>query len=494
MDKSIYDCYVNILKSELLSALGCTEPIAVAYAAALARDTLGELPERVEISVSGNILKNVKGVVVPHTDGLKGIDAAASAGIIAGNADKELECISGASRSDLERIRHYLHTTEFSIAQSDSGCIFDIFVRVYAGGHSAGVRIVGHHTNVVRIEKDGQAVLDCCASADEASCCPEYDLLRIADILAFADEAEINDVREALERQIEYNSAIAEEGLKNDYGARVGKLLLKNFGNDIHNVAKATAAAGSDARMNGCTMPVVIVSGSGNQGMTASLPVIVFAKHLGSSHEELLRALVVSNLVTVRLKARIGRLSAYCGAVSAGCGAAAGVCKLRGGSASEISHAIVNAIAIDSGIICDGAKSSCAAKIASAVEAGLIGMEMALSGTNFSGGDGILVDSVEGTIDNVGDLARQYAGNRRNHYQADDKEQTGKYCVRQAATEITVLAILVNLFFCLLLFLGSLIPGMWGEAYVDGSEELINGALNRTFGGIWYVVFGSTAA
>lgn len=406
MDKKIYESYVSILKSELLSALGCTEPIAVAYAAALARDTLGGLPECVEISVSGNILKNVKGVVVPHTDGLKGVDAAAAAGIIAGNAEKQLECISGATHSDLEKIREYLKSAEFKIAQSDSDCIFDILVRVHRGGHSAGVRIVGHHTNVVRVEKDGEAIVDCCAMRDEASPCPEYDLLNIADILQFADEVALDDVREPIERQIEYNSAIAEEGLKNDYGARVGKLLLKRFGNDIHNLAKATAAAGSDARMNGCNMPVVIVSGSGNQGMTASLPIIVFSKHLGCTHEQLIRALVVSNLVTVRLKARIGRLSAYCGAVSAGCGAAAGVCKLRGGSASEISHAIVNAIAIDSGMICDGAKSSCAAKIASAVEAGLIGMEMALSGTNFCGGDGILVDSIEGTIDNVGDIAR----------------------------------------------------------------------------------------
>lgn len=406
MDKKIYNSYMSILKSELLSALGCTEPIAVAYAAALARDTLGGLPDRVEISVSGNILKNVKGVVVPHTDGLKGVDAAAAAGIIAGNAEKQLECISGTDHSDLEKIRQYLKTAKFEITQSDSDCIFDIFVRVHKGGHSAGVRIVGHHTNVVHIEKDGQATVESCANSDETSVCPEYDLLNIADILEFADEVRIDDVRETIERQIEYNSAIAAEGLKNDYGARVGKLLLKGFGNDIHNVAKATAAAGSDARMNGCTMPVVIVSGSGNQGMTASLPVIVFAKHLGCSHEQLIRALVVSNLVTVRLKARIGRLSAYCGAVSAGCGAAAGVCKLRGGSAGEISHAIINAIAIDSGMICDGAKSSCAAKIASAVEAGLIGMEMALSGTNFSGGDGILGDSIEGTIDNVGDIAR----------------------------------------------------------------------------------------
>lgn len=407
MDKKTYNCYVNILKSELLPALGCTEPIAVAYASAIARDALGEIPDCVEISVSGNILKNVKGVVVPHTDGLKGINAAAAAGIVAGKADKQLECISDVTDAELKNIRKYLNEAKFNVTQSDSGCIFDIIARVSKGGNSACARIVGHHTNVVHIDVNGKTVLDKLVEKDDvACCCPESNTLNVADILQFADEVKLEDVSEIIERQINYNTAIANEGLTNDYGARVGKLLIKNFGNDIHNVAKATAAAGSDARMNGCSMPVVIVSGSGNQGMTTSLPVIVYAKHLNCSHEQLIRALVISNLVTIRLKLRIGRLSAYCGAVSAGCGAAAGVCKLRGGNANQISHAIANAIAIDSGIICDGAKSSCAAKIASAVEAGLIGMEMALDGVNFSGGDGILVDSVEDTIDNVGHIAR----------------------------------------------------------------------------------------
>lgn len=406
MDKKLYSCYVNILKEELLPAMGCTEPIAVAYAAALARQTLGAVPDKVEISVSGNILKNVKGVVVPNTGGMKGVAAAAAAGIIAGVAEKKLECISSVSLVALEEIKKYLKSAEFKITHSDSGCIFDIWVRVYLGGQNACVRIVGHHTNVVHIEKNGQATFDTGFAREDTCCGADRQLLNVAKILEFADEVDLKDVGEVIERQIEYNSAIAEEGLKNDYGARVGKLLLKNFGDNIHNVAKATAAAGSDARMNGCSMPVVIVSGSGNQGMATSLPVIVYAKHLGASHEKLLRALVVSNLVTIRLKSGIGRLSAYCGAVSAGCGAAAGVCKLCGGGVEEISHTIVNALAIDSGLICDGAKSSCAAKIASAVEAGLIGMEMCLSGSNFSGGDGILTESVEGTIDNVGDLAR----------------------------------------------------------------------------------------
>lgn len=405
MDKNIYEKYVKILKTELLPAFGCTEPIAVAYAAALARDALGTRPDRVKIEVSGNILKNVKGVVVPHTGGLKGVNAAAAAGIVAGIAEKKLECISRVSDKEIEEIKRYMQTAEFNIAQAQSNCVFDILVRANKDGQTACVRIVGHHTNVVHVDKNGKAVLDCFVEHD-GNTLQRYEELTIKDILAFADAVAIDDVREVIKRQIEYNTAIAEEGLKNDYGARIGKLLLKSFGGDIHTVAKATAAAGSDARMNGCSMPVVIVSGSGNQGITTSLPVIVFAKHLGVPQEELIRALVLSNLVTVRLKSRIGRLSAYCGAVSAGCGAAAGVCRLRGGTPEEISRAIVNALAIDSGIICDGAKSSCAAKIACAVEAGLMGMEMALNGTNFPGGDGILVDGVEATIDNVGDIAR----------------------------------------------------------------------------------------
>lgn len=406
MEKQIYDCYLNILKEELLPAMGCTEPIAVAYAAALARETLGAIPERVEISVSGNILKNVKGVVVPNTGGLKGIPAAAAAGIIAGVAEKQLECISEVSAAAIEEIKKYIKSAQFKVMHSDSGCIFDIWVREYKGVNSSCVRIVGHHTNVVHIEKNGDTVRDLPFVKEETSYSKDRELLNVAKIFEFANEVKLDDVKEMVERQIDYNSAISAEGLKNDYGARVGKLLTKRFGNDIHNLAIAAAAAGSDARMNGCSLPVVIVSGSGNQGMTASLPVITYAKHLNATHEQLIRAVVLSDLVTIRLKTGIGRLSAYCGAVSAGCGAAAAICKLYGGGVEEISHTIINALAINSGLVCDGAKSSCAAKIASSVEAGLIGLEMSLSGSNFCGGDGILVESVEGTIDNVGDLAR----------------------------------------------------------------------------------------
>lgn len=405
MDKSLYDGYVNILKEELLSAMGCTEPISVAYAAALARDTLGAMPQKAEISVSGNILKNVKSVVVPNLGGMKGIVAAAAAGIVAGDCTKNLEVLASVTPSDRQKISEYMQNAQFTVEQSHSGCIFDISVKVYNGADSACVRIAGHHTNVVHVDKNGKCVI-AEKGVDEQADCLNKDILTVDKIIEFADCVELGDVEELIDRQIRYNTAIAEDGLKNDYGANVGKVLLSAFGNGVHNLAKATAAAGSDARMNGCSLPVVIVSGSGNQGMTASLPVIVYAKHLKKSREELIRALVVSDLVTIHLKSGIGRLSAYCGAVSAGCGAGSGICYLSGGKVEEVSRTIVNALAIDSGIICDGAKSSCAAKIASAVEAGLLGFEMAMRGSVFNGGDGVLGDCVENTIDNVGDIAR----------------------------------------------------------------------------------------
>lgn len=404
MERKKYETCLNVLKEELIPAMGCTEPVAVAYAAALARDTLGAMPERAEVAVSGNILKNVKSVVVPNTGGLRGVAVAVAAGIVAGDASKELEVLSAITAEEISSIAPYMQSAPIAVKESDSGCVFDIGVRVFCGTDEAFVRIAERHTNVVRVEKNGEVL--CGGESGEAGAeTPQADF-SVKDIVEFADTVALSDVEEALERQIAFNGAICEEGLKTDYGARVGKILLSAFGNDVHNRAKATAAAGSDARMNGCELPVVIVSGSGNQGITASVPVIVYAKELGVSHEKLLRALVVSNLVTVHLKRGIGCLSAYCGAVSAGCGAGAGVCYLRGGSYKEIAHTIVNALAIESGVICDGAKSSCAAKVASAVEAGLVGMEMYRRGSEFIGGDGIVEKGVENTIRAVGDLAR----------------------------------------------------------------------------------------
>lgn len=407
MNEKIYKSCVTVLQEELLPAMGCTEPIAVAYAAAMARRTLGEMPDRVEISVSGNILKNVKGVVVPGTGGLKGVISAAAAGIVAGRDELQLEVISKVTADDIVEIKKYIKSAKFEVSQSRSDCIFDIAITVIKNKHSATVRIVGHHTNVVLVRKDGKDIISKEISGEQtAPSGADRSLLTVESILDFAEHCELSDVNELIERQINYNTAIAEEGLKNDYGARIGKTILKAFGDDVYNRAKATAAAGSDARMNGCPLPVVIVSGSGNQGMTASLPVVVFAKHLGVSHEKLLRAVVLSDLITIHLKTGIGRLSAYCGAVSAGCGAGAAIRYLYGGNLEEISATLDNALAINSGIVCDGAKSSCAAKIASSVGAGLLAMEMSRNGSHFAYGDGIMGENVENTIDNVSDMAR----------------------------------------------------------------------------------------
>ena len=407
MDPLLYQTYIDILKDELVPAMGCTEPIAVAYAGAIARKTLGCIPDRVELTVSGNIIKNVKSVIVPNTRGRKGLRCAVAAGIVFGNAEKELQVISEASDAQLQEMDRFLAGTEIHIAESDAKCPFDIQVHASSGTDSAYVRIIGQHTNVVRLERNGE-ILKELPFSDEAAPAPENrKLLSVEGIVEFADTARIEDVQEILQRQIDYNTAIAEEGLKGGYGAGIGKILLQSYGNAVQNRAKAAAAAGSDARMNGCELPVIINSGSGNQGMTASLPVIVYAIECGVSKELLYRALLVSNLVTIHLKTGIGTLSAYCGATSAGAGAGAGICYLYGGRYEQIAHTIVNALAINSGMICDGAKASCAAKIASAVEAGLLGWQMNQNDSEFYGGDGIVVKGVENTIRAVSELARE---------------------------------------------------------------------------------------
>lgn len=406
MDKTLYDAYVNILKEELVPAMGCTEPIAIAFAAAIARQVLGCMPQQVEVCVSGNIIKNVKSVVVPHTGGLRGIEAAAAAGVVAGQADKMLEVLSEVTKEQIEQMADYLRNTDINVTKSESDKIFEIILKVTGGGHTALAHIVNHHTEVVLVQKDGIPVYEM-TYEDIKEVKTDRTLLTVENIAAFADEVEVEDVKEVLDRQIAYNTAIAKEGLEGNYGANIGRVLLFSYGDTVHNRAKAWAAAGSDARMNGCELPVVINSGSGNQGMTASLPVIVYAKELGVSDDKLYRSLVVSNLITTHLKTGIGSLSAYCGAISAGCGAGAGITYLYGGKKREISHTIVNALAINSGVVCDGAKASCAAKIASAVEAGLLGMQMFMHGNQFMGGDGIVTKGVEATIKNVGVLARE---------------------------------------------------------------------------------------
>ena len=406
MEKQIYAAYCAILHKELISAMGCTEPIAIAYAAAIAKAALGQIPDRVRVDVSGNVIKNVKSVFIPHTGSLKGIEAAAAAGIVAGNPYCELEVISNVTPEQIEQISAYRDVTPIEVKRADGNCVFSIGVTVFAGENSASVLLTNKHTHVERVTRNGELLFVAKPEKVEREE-SHYELLSVERIVEFADTVEIEDVREVLERQIEYNTAIAEEGLRGNYGSQIGKVLLAAYGDSVANKAKAYAAAGSDARMNGCELPVVINSGSGNQGMTTSLPVIVYAKEMGVSHEMLLRALVVSNLVTVRLKTGIGALSAYCGATSAGCGAAAGVTYLHGGKYREIAHTVVNGLAINSGVICDGAKASCAAKIASSVEAGLLGMHMYMQGNQFVGGDGIVTKGVENTIDNVSDMARE---------------------------------------------------------------------------------------
>ncbi len=408
MDQSLYTTYIQILQDELLPAMGCTEPIAVAYAGAIARQALGSLPDRVAIEVSRNIIKNVKSVIVPHTGGMRGLEAACAVGVVAGRADRELEVISEVTDQQIRETQQYLKDTPVTVDFAKSDLIFDICITVYKGEESAFVRIVDYHTNVVCIRKNGQLLLSKEITGKTESAMADKSLLTIQDICDFANQVKIEDVKALLDRQISYNMAIAEEGLRNSYGANIGTVLLRTYGEeDVKVRAKALAAAGSDARMNGCELPVVINSGSGNQGITASVPVIVYARHLGASQELLYRALVVSNLSTLHIKEGIGRLSAYCGAVGAGCGAGAGIAYLNGGDFDTIAHTLVNSLAILSGTICDGAKASCAAKIASAVDAGILGYYMYKNGQQFLGGDGIVKRGVENTIRAIGLLASE---------------------------------------------------------------------------------------
>ena len=402
-----YQTYVQILKEELVPAMGCTEPIALAYCAAKAREVLGVLPERCMVEASGNIVKNVKSVIVPNTGGLKGIEAAAAAGVVAGDAGRILEVIAGVTEEQKVQIKEYMGKTQIQVKPLETDELLDMIVTLYGGGSYAKVRIANYHTNIVLIEKDGETLYEMGVMATEDAQMADRSLLNVKDIYDFAKTVELEDVNELISRQIEYNSAISREGLDHDWGANIGSVLLKAYGDDIRVRARAAAAAGSDARMSGCEMPVIINSGSGNQGMTASLPVIEYAKELKVSEEEMYRALVLSNLVTIHQKTGIGRLSAYCGAVSAGCGAGCGIAYLLGGDYAAIAHTLVNALAIVSGIICDGAKPSCAGKIAAAVDAGILGYQMYINGQQFRGGDGIVSKGVENTIRNIGRLGKE---------------------------------------------------------------------------------------
>ncbi len=404
-----YRHFVQILREELVPAMGCTEPIAIAYGAARAREILGKLPERMLVEASGNIIKNVKSVVVPNTGGLKGIEAAAAAGAVAGEAEKILEVISAVTEEQKAAIRDYLTSHEIVVRPAPGDVVFDIILTLWAGGDRVRLRIADYHTNIVLIEKNGETLLKCgavVASGSEGVTLTDRSCLSVEAIVDFADTVDVEDVREMVERQLDYNCAIAREGMENDWGANIGRVLREYYGEDVKVRARYMAAAGSDARMSGCEKPVIIVSGSGNQGLTASVPVAVYAGELGVSHEKLLRAVTLSDLLTIHMKTGIGRLSAYCGAVSAGCAAGGAIAYLHGGGCREVSHTVVNALATISGMICDGAKPSCAAKIAAAVDAGVLGFHMFRSGQQFRGGEGIVTRGVEETIANIGRLGR----------------------------------------------------------------------------------------
>lgn len=404
-EDSLYSIYVQILKEELVMAIGCTEPIAISYACAKATQVLDHLPDRIVVKASGSIIKNVKSVIVPHTNGLKGIEVAAAAGALYGDADAKLEVLSSATREQIEELPEYVQNTNITVQHIEQGHVFDLEIHVYYEQEHASVRIVDTHTNIVQIEKNWQVIFEDKTTSLELKA--DHSALIMKQIWDFSQTVDIDDVKEILDRQITCNMAIANEGIHNSYGANIGHVILNMDSDCVKTKAKAYAAAGSDARMNGCELPVVINSGSGNQGITCCVPVVVYAKELDCTQEQLYRALVLSNLTAIYIKTGIGTLSAFCGAVSAGAAAGAGIAYLHNGTYKEIQHTIVNALAILSGTICDGAKASCAAKIASSIDAGIMGYYMYKNKQQFYAGDGIVAHSVDETIQNIGTLGSQ---------------------------------------------------------------------------------------
>lgn len=404
-EDSLYSIYVQILKEELVMAMGCTEPIAISYACAKATQVLDHLPDRIVVKASGSIIKNVKSVIVPHTNGLKGIEVAAAAGALYGDADAKLEVLSRATREQIEELPEYVQNTNITVQHIEQGHVFDLEIHVYYEQEHASVRIVDTHTNIVQIEKNWQVIFEDKTTSLELKA--DHSALIMKQIWDFSQTVDIDDVKEILDRQITCNMAIANEGIHNSYGANIGHVILNMDSDCVKTRAKAYAAAGSDARMNGCELPVVINSGSGNQGITCCVPVVVYAKELDCTQEQLYRALVLSNLTAIYIKTGIGTLSAFCGAVSAGAAAGAGIAYLHNGTYKEIQHTIVNALAILSGTICNGAKASCAAKIASSVDAGIMGYYMYKNKQQFYAGDGIVAHSVDETIQNIGTLGSQ---------------------------------------------------------------------------------------
>lgn len=406
MDEKLYESYLAILKQELVPALGCTEPIALAYGAATAREVFGGLPEHMDIFCSGNIIKNVKSVTVPNSGGMRGIEAATVLGAVGGCAEKKLEVLEGVTALHREKARELL-ARDFCTCHLEEG-VENLYIRVEmrGGGHLVKVVLCEKHTRIDHVEKDGEVLSSASEEETPGKKADIRRLLNVRDILTFADEVRMEDIEEVIGRQVEMNTAISDEGLKNPYGAQVGRTLLAVYGDDVKVRAKARAAAGSDARMNGCSLPVIINSGSGNQGITCSLPVIEFAREWKASKEKMYRALTVSNLVAIHQKKYIGSLSAYCGAVSAACGAGAAITWLYGGDYEAVSRTITNTIANMGGVVCDGAKSSCAAKIASSVDAAIMAFLLENADHCFRPGEGLVREDVEDTIRSMGYVGR----------------------------------------------------------------------------------------
>lgn len=410
MEQIMCEKYISILKEELIPAMGCTEPIALAYAAAKGRELLGCLPDKVLVKASGSIIKNTKSVIVPNTNQMKGIPVAVAAGIVGGKAELKLQVISEVTDEQVAGIQKFLEQVPIDVEPLDNGHVFDILIEQYAGEEKSVIRIADYHTNIIFIGKNNEILLDKTEGKQETRESERQDLskeisLSMEDIWEFANEVNLDEVRETIQKQIDCNWAIAMEGMNQKYGANIGKVLSDVYGDGVKNLACAMAAAGSDARMNGCEMPVVVNSGSGNQGMTVAVPILVYAKHLKSEEETVFRALVLANMIAIYEKTGIGRLSAYCGAVSAGAAAAAGIAYLNGDDYDTVIHTVVNALAASSGIVCDGAKASCAAKIAISVYSGLLGYEMYKRDQQFYAGDGIVAPGIEATLKNVGELA-----------------------------------------------------------------------------------------
>lgn len=408
LSNNIYSAYLQILKEELVPALGCTEPISIAYAAAKAREVLGSFPDKLIVKCSGNIIKNAKSVVVPNTGNLKGIKASAIMGVIAGDSSKGLEVLSKVTQADIDRTNIFLKTKLCSIEMIPDDANLHIIVIAKSKEQYALVEIIHTHTNIARIEKNHDIIFEIKFEKENYNApLSDRSVLNVEDIYKFASIVKLEDINELLSMQIKYNLKIAEEGLSKNYGVNIGRMLLDNYGDSVLTKIRAYAAAGSDARMSGCSMPVVTNSGSGNQGIASSLPVVIYAKEKKLSEERMFRALVLSNLITIHQKTGIGRLSAYCGAVSAACGSGAGITYLQGGTLQQVEKTITNTIANISGIVCDGAKESCAAKIASSIDAAMMGHFLAMKDVSFGAQSGIVKENIEETISAVGRLARK---------------------------------------------------------------------------------------